>query len=189
MSFLNSQPADSYWVAQKYLERPLLYKERKFDIRIWALVTHRNEVFFYKHGYMRTASDSYSLDNPNNYVHLTNNCLQKHGENYGKHEPGNTLSLNALQEYLDQNHGEFGVSVEKHIVPRMRDLIIDSFLSAKKSLNPNKRKNCFELFGYDFIIDEDFRTWLLEVIAFCLVETIIMNLHKKGQHKSILWLC
>jgi hypothetical protein len=30
-------------------------------------------------------------------------------------------------------------------------------------MNPHKRKFCFELFGYDFLIDEDFRTWLLEV--------------------------
>ena len=26
-----------------------------------------------------------------------------------------------------------------------------------------KRKHCFELFGYDFIIDEDFNTWMIEV--------------------------
>lgn len=30
-------------------------------------------------------------------------------------------------------------------------------------MNPNKRKNVFELFGYDFLIDEDFRLWLIEV--------------------------
>ena len=30
-------------------------------------------------------------------------------------------------------------------------------------MNPNKRKHCFELFGYDFLIDEDFRIWLIEV--------------------------
>jgi hypothetical protein len=55
------------------------------------------------------------------------------------------------------------MSVEDDFIPRMRDIIIDSFLAAKNSLNPNRRKNCFELFGYDFIIDEDFRLWLLEV--------------------------
>lgn len=45
----------------------------------------------------------------------------------------------------------------------MKDLIIDSILSVKTQLNPNKRKNVFELFGYDFLIDEDLRLWLIEV--------------------------
>ena len=30
-------------------------------------------------------------------------------------------------------------------------------------MNPNKRKNVFELFGYDFLVDEDLRLWLIEV--------------------------
>ena len=46
---------------------------------------------------------------------------------------------------------------------RIKDIIIDTFMSVKQQLNPNKRKNCFELFGYDFLIDEDFRVWLIEV--------------------------
>lgn len=45
----------------------------------------------------------------------------------------------------------------------MKDIIIDTFLGWKKSLNPTRRKNMFELFGYDFMIDEDLRTWLIEV--------------------------
>ena len=45
----------------------------------------------------------------------------------------------------------------------MKDIVIDSFLAVKNMMNPNRRKNTFELFGYDFMIDEDYRTWLIEV--------------------------
>ena len=45
----------------------------------------------------------------------------------------------------------------------MKDLVIDSYLSVKSHLNPHGREHCFELFGYDFLVDEDFRVWLLEV--------------------------
>lgn len=30
-------------------------------------------------------------------------------------------------------------------------------------MNPNIRPHCFELFGFDFLLDEDFRLWLIEV--------------------------
>ncbi len=49
------------------------------------------------------------------------------------------------------------------MIPRMKDLIIDSILSVKNCLNPNRISPCFELLGYDFMIDEDYRVWLIEV--------------------------
>ena len=38
-----------------------------------------------------------------------------------------------------------------------------AMISAKRKLNPMKRKHCFEIFGYDYIIDCDFNVWLIEV--------------------------
>ena len=150
-------------MVQKYIERPLLYNERKFDIRIWVLITHKNEIFFYKKAYIRTSSDNFDLDNKNNYVHLTNNCLQQHGGNYGRHEEGNTLPWEVLDQYFEQKYPGRGVNLNSHIIPRIKDLIIDTFLCVRPELNPLHRPNVFELFGYDFMIDEDLRTWLIEV--------------------------
>jgi hypothetical protein len=55
------------------------------------------------------------------------------------------------------------MSVEETFIPRIKDLIIDTYLACKDQLNPSNKKNIFELFGYDFMIDEDFRVWLVEV--------------------------
>lgn len=71
----------SYWVIQKYLEKPLLYKNRKFDIRVWAVVTSNSDFFFYNTGYIRTSSFEYSVhidkndDENSKFTHLTNNLL------------------------------------------------------------------------------------------------------------------
>jgi len=82
-------------------------------------------------------------------------------ENYGTFEEGNTLSYEDFQQFLDEEYKD--VNFQEHIVPRMKDLIIDSILSVKNLLNPNRIHPSFELFGYDFMIDEDFRVWLIEI--------------------------
>jgi len=48
-------------------------------------------------------------------------------------------------------------------MPRVKDIMIDSFLSVRRMMNPNNRKHVFELFGFDFLLDEDFRIWLIEI--------------------------
>lgn len=96
-------------------------------------------------------------------MHLTNQCLQVKGEGYAQHEEGNTLNYDDLQKYLDENYGQYNLNVHRDFIPRIKDIIIDVFLSVRKKMNANSRENCFELFGFDFLLDEDFRIWLIEV--------------------------
>ncbi len=49
-------------MVQKYIEKPLLYKKRKFDIRMWVVVNDKFEIYMYKDGYLRTSSDIYTTD-------------------------------------------------------------------------------------------------------------------------------
>lgn len=48
------------------------------------------------------------------------------------------------------------------MVPTMKQYIRESLIATRRKLNPNKRDYCFELFGYDFILDADFNVWLIE---------------------------
>jgi hypothetical protein len=47
------------YIVQKYIENPLLYKNRKFDIRHYMLITRlygKMRVYFFGEGYIRTSS-------------------------------------------------------------------------------------------------------------------------------------
>ena len=107
--FISTQNSNNDWVIQKYIEKPLLYQGRKFDIRIWVVFTGESEVFIYKDGYIRTSSASYDLDAKDEFVHLTNNCLQRGGDEYGQHEDGNTLSFQTFEDYLKEAFPEYGI--------------------------------------------------------------------------------
>jgi len=78
------------FVIQKYIEKPLLVEGRKFDIRVWMLIDHEMNCYFFKEGYVRTSSVDYDPGAlQNRFIHLTNNAIQKYGSNYGEFEDGN----------------------------------------------------------------------------------------------------
>ena len=81
----------------------MLIDNRKFDIRQWVMVKDDLSVYVFKEGYLRTSSHNFRLDDYNDpYIHLTNNAIQKNGEQYGAHEPGNQLSFRDFVQHLPE---------------------------------------------------------------------------------------
>ena len=113
--------------------------------------------------YFRTSSKPFDLDKLySKYVHLTNDAIQKDSEDYGKFENGNKMSINDFQRYLDVNHPDKSVNFMRDMFSRMERLVTDSFRSVAKKIDSNRVSNSFEIFGYDFMIDEDFQVVLIE---------------------------
>lgn len=54
------------------------------------------------------------------------------------------------------------VFFERNIKHRMKEIVLTTMTAAKQRLNPNDRKFCMEIFGYDFLIDEKLSVWLIE---------------------------
>ena len=96
------------YIVQKYIEKPLLYNRRKFDIRHYMLMTCTNGRFkgyWYSEGYLRTTSFEYNIKNCKDlYTHLTNDAVQKYSADYGKYEKGNKISYSDFQKYLNSTY-------------------------------------------------------------------------------------
>lgn len=92
-------------IIQKYIERPLLMNKRKFDIRVFGLLTSVNGVmkgYYFDEGYLRTSSHIFNLDDlKNRAMHLTNDAIQKKDEDYNKYENANKISYQNFQKFLD----------------------------------------------------------------------------------------
>ena len=153
------------FILQKYLETPLLVHKRKFDIRCYGLMTCINGVvqgYYYKEGYLRTSSREFDLaDVSDRFVHLTNDAVQKHCEDYGRFESGNKLSYSDFQRYLDIHYP--GTSVPTEILPQIKQAVKDTFMAAFAKVNSDKRLFSFEVLGYDFMVDTNMKVWLIEV--------------------------
>ena len=75
-------------IIQKYLDKPLLYYKRKFDIRCFVLVDSNLNIFFCKEGHLKGSSELYNVHNSNKFIHITNYSFQKKSSKFEKYEEG-----------------------------------------------------------------------------------------------------
>lgn len=111
-------------ILQKYIERPLLINKRKFDIRVFGMLTSVNGTikgYFYEDGYIRTSCKEYTLKNlSNKAVHLTNDAVQQKDEDYGKYETGNKISFAGFQKYLDLTYPSLNIDFYRDLLPQIK---------------------------------------------------------------------
>ncbi|XP_026677554.1 probable tubulin polyglutamylase TTLL1 [Diaphorina citri] len=98
------------YVISKYIDNPLLIGGKKFDLRLYVLVTSFRPLkcYLFKLGFCRFCTVKYDkniteLDNM--YVHLTNVSVQKHGADYNNIH-GGKMNLQNLRLYLESTRGK-----------------------------------------------------------------------------------
>lgn len=76
------------------------------------------KAYIYDEGYLRTSCREYNINNLNNkLIHLTNDAVQKFSPDYGKFEPGNKLSFNEFQMFIDKFYPDLNICFERDILP------------------------------------------------------------------------
>ncbi|NXW48092.1 TTL ligase, partial [Nyctiprogne leucopyga] len=152
-------------VIQKYLEKPLLLEpgHRKFDIRSWVLVDHLYNIYLYREGVLRTSSEPYNSANfQDKTCHLTNHCIQKeYSKNYGRYEEGNEMFFEEFNQYLMD---ALNTTLENSILLQIKHIIRSCLMCIEPAISTKHlHYQSFQLFGFDFMVDEELKVWLIEV--------------------------
>ena len=108
--------------------------------------------------HFKASSVIYDVNSVNAYVHLTNYSVQKYNQDFEKFEMGNEISFKDFEISV----GDI-INVKKDLIPRAKEIILYSMKSVKNTINKRDRRLCFEIFGYDFMYDQDYKPYLLEI--------------------------
>jgi len=172
---LGDLPLDELSVVSRYVENPLLIQGLKFDLRVYVLVTQYEPLraYIYREGLARFASKPYSVEDAHlgdAYRHLTNYSINKYAPNFIENKEvqadnyGHKWSLSALNKHL----ACIGTD-SKLMWTRIMDLIVKTLLAVEPTIGARTRSCmehdgvCFEIYGFDVLVDEDLKPWILEV--------------------------
>jgi len=152
------------YVVQRYINNPYLVGGKKFDLRLYVVVSSFSPlvVWLYRSGFARFTNTRYNSDPSsisNSFMHLTNVAIQKTDENYDK-RTGGKWDLRRLKLHMI---GQFGAETTDAVFWEIQMIIIRSLLACGNVMINDK--HCFELYGYDVMIDDTLKPWLIEVNA------------------------
>ncbi|XP_037542671.1 tubulin polyglutamylase TTLL4 [Nematolebias whitei] len=180
-------------LVQKYLHKPYLIGGNKFDLRIYVYVTSYDplRVYMFSDGLVRFASCKYSSSMKtlsNKFMHLTNYSVNKKNSEYQTNSDdkacqGHKWALKALWQHL----GSKGINTTQ-IWDKIKDIVIKTVIASEPYVNNLLKMHvktsysCHELFGFDIMLDENLKPWILEVnISPSLHSNSALDVSIKGQ--------
>jgi len=153
-----------HFIAQRYIARPLLFPtlgNRKFHLRSYVLAVGALRVYVFREMLALFAAKPYRApgnDNdaePDLGAHLTNTCLQDGDDDNAE------TSIIPFRDLPPSLPFDGTLAQISHLTS-----LLFRAATATQSLHFQPLPNAFEVFGVDWLVDEDRKVWLLEANAF-----------------------
>jgi len=138
-------------------------------------------IYMFKDGLVRFSTEKYSLKPKNlnrQCVHLTNYSVNKKAASYVKNVSKNTEEGEG--DFAQEDSSKWSYSQLKNklislghdwekIDSEIKDVIIKTIISVEPqivhqmNINTKHKNVCFELYGFDVLLDSKLKPWILEV--------------------------
>jgi tubulin polyglutamylase TTLL4 len=172
-------------VVQTYIANPFLITGRKFDLRLYVLVTSITpfRVYLHQNGLARFATRQYdsSQSATDRCMHLTNFSVNKKDARFvrcGRAESieNSKWSLDFFYHYLDEQG--IDTTALKCDIERVTVATILAGMSEVRSFHSRcgvHRPTCYELYGIDILLDSELKPHVMEI-------NISPSLNSKDSH-------
>ena len=149
------------WVVQRYVRHPLVVDSRKFHVRVYVLCVGALEVYVYEDMLALFAPEAYDLGDLGNLgAHLTNTCA---AGRLGGVDLEQKEEESRIVKMVEEVGSEAEVGEAK---AKIREVVAECLAAVSAEVTSfMPMPNCFELFGFDFLIDREWGVWLLEANA------------------------
>ena len=157
----------------KYISNPHTINNKKYDLRIYVLIASFTplRIYLYNNGLVRFATEDYNKNNTDNiYVYLTNFSINVNNPKYKNNDNNN--DDNDSSKWSLYEYKQYFIKIGKEdlyykIWDQIVDIVIKSIITianqSSELINFNKLNSIFELYGFDILVDDNFKCWLIEV--------------------------
>ena len=165
-------------LVQRYIRDPHLLDGYKYDLRVYVALTSVDplRVFLYREGLVRLATEKYAdggADLSRRCMHLTNYSVNVKNAGFtmgsnamGEDEIGFKRSLTSLRRRFESDGADF-----KKVWAQIKEIVVKTLACAEGRMNVANatrvpgaaRRACYELYGFDIMLDARLKPWLIEV--------------------------
>ncbi|CAF1182109.1 unnamed protein product [Adineta steineri] len=150
------------WIVQRYIKNPKLlstYQNRKFHLRVYVVAERNLRIYVYDGILALFASLSYDENDNQSFDrlrHITNTCAQIDTK---LKEDDLVKEFFTLEEVNDD--------IRSNIFEQIKLILNDIFTGLHNEVTIfQPLKNAFEIYGFDFLIDENNQVYFLEANAY-----------------------